>query len=183
MNEWLQKATISLKTWSQAAATFWAQTVSLARQHHNWWLSLSPANRATFLGLQTTGESVLVQLPSLEATMRAELLKDRVVTTAMQKGTSTILDLLFIAFKTYLPSEPSARVDGLTTIEAPLRAAKNFQEALSTLRNWRQQVLTVVTDLGGNPEPLELLSSLKTLMSSWVNSDNSYATEGFKRTS
>ena len=125
------------------------------------WLSLSPASRATFLGLQTTGKSILVQLPSLEATMRAELLKDRVVTTAMQRGASTILDLLFITFQTYLPSEPSARVDGLTTIEAPLRTAKNFQEALSTLRNWRQQVLTVVTDLGGNPEPLKLLSSLK----------------------
>ena len=71
--------------------------------------------------------------------MRAELLNgalpERVVTTAMQKGTSTILDLLFIAFQTYLPSEPSARVDALTTIETPLRAAKNFQEALSTLRN------------------------------------------------
>ena len=112
--------------------------------------------------------------------MRTELLNgalpDRVVTTAMQKGTSTILDLSFITFQTYLPSEPSARVDGLTTIETPLRAARNFQEALSTLRNWRQQALTVVSDLGGNPEPLKLLSSLKTLRSSLVNSDNSFAT-------
>ena len=162
------------------SATFWAQTVTLARQRHNWWLSLSP-DRATFLGLPTNGKSIPLQLPILEATMRAELLNgalpERVVTTAMQKGTSTVLDLLFIAFQTCLSSEPSARVDGLTTIETPLRAAKNFQEVLSTLHNWRQQVLTVVTDLGGNPEPLKLLSSLKTLISSIVNSDNSFATE------
>ena len=34
--------------------------------------------------------------------------------------------------------------------------AKNFNEALTTLRTWRQQILTVVTDLQGNPEPLKL---------------------------
>ena len=71
----------------------------------------------------------------------------------MQKGATTVLDLLFITFQTYLPSEPSARVQGLTSVEAPLRAAKNFQEALTTLRSWRQQIITVVKDLGGNPEP------------------------------
>ena len=34
-----------------------------------------------------------------------------------------------------------------------------------------------MNDLGGNPEPLKLLSSLKTLISSLMNSDNSFATE------
>ena len=67
--------------------------------------------------------------------------------------------------------------EGLTTVEAPLRASKNFQEALATLRSWRQQVITVVNDLGGNPEPLKLLSSLRTLISSMVSSDNAFATE------
>ena len=113
--------------------------------------------------------------------MRAELLNnvlpEKVQMTSMQKGATTVLDLLFITFQTYLPSEPSARVEGLTTVEAPLRASKNFQEALTTLRSWRQQVITVVNDLGGNPEPLKLLSSLKTLISSLVSSDNAFATE------
>ena len=35
----------------------------------------------------------------------------------------------------------------------------------------------MVTDLAGNPEPLKLLSSLKTLIFSLVNSDNFFATE------
>ena len=68
-------------------------------------------------------------------------------------------------------------MEGLTTVEAPLRASKTFQEALTTLRAWRQQVITVVNDLGGNPEPLKLLSSLRTLISSPVSSDNAFATE------
>ena len=38
-------------------------------------------------------------------------------------------------------------------------------------------MLTVVTDSGGNPEPLKLLSSLKTLISSLVSSNNAFATE------
>ena len=137
INEWLQKTTIILNTWSVNAANFSAQAVGIARQQHNWWLSLSPAERATQLGLPTTGQTIPLQLPLLEGTMRAEMLNsvlpDRVTSIAMQKGTTTVLDLLFITFQTFLPSEPSARVDGLATIEAPLRAAKNFQEALSTL--------------------------------------------------
>ena len=181
INEWIQKTTISLNTWSQSAATFWAQVVGMARQRHNWWLSLSPDQRAMHIGLPTTGQTIPLQLPILEATMRAELLNnvlpERVQTTSMQKGATTVLDLLFITFQTYLPSEPSARVEGLTTVEAPLRASKNFQEALTTLRSWRQQVITVVNDLGGNPEPLKLLSSLTTLISSLVSSDNAFATE------
>ena len=38
-------------------------------------------------------------------------------------------------------------------------------------------VITVVSDLGGQPESLKLLSSLKTLISSLVSSDNAFATE------
>ena len=133
INEWIQKTTISLNTWSQSAATFWAQVVGMARQRHNWWLSLSPDQRAMHIGLPTTGQTIPLQLPILEATMRAELLNnvlpERVQTTSMQRGATTVLDLLFITFQTYLPSEPSARVEGLTTVEAPLRASKNFQEA------------------------------------------------------
>ena len=181
INEWIQKTTISLNTWSQSAATFWAQVVGMARQRHNWWLSLSPDQRAMHIGLPTTGQTIPLQLPILEATMRVELLnnvlQERVQTTSMQKGATTVLDLLFITIQTYLPSEPSARGEGLTTVEAPLRASKNFQEALMTLRSWRQQVITVVNDLGGNPKPLKLLSSLRTLISSLVSSDNAFATE------
>ena len=59
-------------------------------------------------------QSIPLQLPILEATVRAELLNfalpERVVRTTMQMGTSTILDLLFTTFQTYLPSEPRARV-------------------------------------------------------------------------
>ena len=105
------------------------------------------------------------------------VLPDKVTSMAMQKGALTVLDLLFLTFQTFLPSEPSARVDGLNAVETLLRAAKNFNEALTTLRTWRQQILTFVTDLQGNPELLKLFNSLKVLISNLVSSDNSFATE------
>ena len=180
INEWLQRTTISLNTWSHSAALLWGQVVQIARQQHHNWLSLTPAQRASQLGLPTTGYVLPLQLPVLEATMRAELLTQvlpgKVTSLAMQKGTTTV-DLLFMTFQTYLPSEPSARVDGLATIEAPLKPARTFNDALTTLRTWRQQVLTVVTDLGGNPEPLRLFTSLKTLISSLISSDTAFSTE------
>ena len=96
---------------------------------------------------------------------------------AMQKGALKVHELLFLTFQTFLPSEPSARVDGLNTVESPLKAAKNFAEALSTLRTWRQQVVTVVTDLKANPEPLKLFNSLRILISNLTSSDNAFAAE------
>ena len=62
------------------------------------------------------------------------------------------LTSLYLTFQACLHSEPSARVEGLATIEAPVKPARAFGEALSFLRSWSQQVLTVVNDLGGNPE-------------------------------
>ena len=166
---------------NDSAALLWGQVVQIARQQHHNWLSLNPAQRASQLGLPTTGYVLPLQLPVLEATMRAELLTQvlpgKVTSLATQKGTTTVLDLLFMTFQTSLPSEPSARVDGLATIEAPLKPARTFSDALTTLRTWRQQVLTVVTDLGGNPEPLQLFTSLKTLISSLISSDTAFSTE------
>ena len=58
-----------------------------------------------------------------------------------------------------------------------MKAARNFAEALNSLRTWRQQVVTVVTDLKANPEPLKLFNSLKILISNLTSSDNAFATE------
>ena len=54
--------------------------------------------------------------------MRGDLintcLPDKVQSLALQKAAVTVADLLYLTFQTYLPSEPSARVDGLADIEA-----------------------------------------------------------------
>ena len=142
---------------------------------------IAPSQRALQTGLPSTGNSLPPQLSVLEATMRADLinqcLPERVQSLAIQKSATTVADLLFLTFQTFLPSEPSARVDGLADIEAPVRPSRTFAEALSFLWSWRQKIITVVSDLGGNPESLKLFGSLRSLISSLVADDTSFATE------
>ena len=55
--------------------------------------------------------------------------------------------------------------------------ARTFAVALQLLRTWRQQILTVVMDLKGNPEPLRLLSSMRALISSLIGNDTAFSME------
>ena len=102
IREWLQKTWISLNTWLQAAASFVgsdakngkteAQLVVVALSR-----SASDARRAT------NHRQTILQLPLLEATMRAKLLNN--VLPATQRNATTILDLLlFIIFQTFSES-------------------------------------------------------------------------------
>ena len=130
INEWIQKTAIALNTWSLEASNFWNQSVNSARQQHNGWLSLAPQNRATHIGLPTSFQALPTQVPVLAATMRAELinsvLPEKVTSMAMLKGALKVHELPFLTFQAFLPSEPSARVDGLNTVETPLKSARNF---------------------------------------------------------
>ena len=108
----------------------------------------------------------------VEATMRAELRNSRslekVQCLAVQKNAATVSDLLYLTFQPYLPSESAARVNGLGSLEAPMKRARTFTETLRHLRTRRERILTVVMDLKGSPKPLQLLSSLRALVSSLV---------------
>ena len=142
---------------------------------------MTPSQRALQTGLPSIGHALLAQLSVLEAIMRSDLcnhcLPEKIQSLAGQKGAHIVSDLLYLTFQSYLPSEPIARVEGLASIEAPVKPSRTFGEAQSLLRSWRQQVITVVHDLGGNPEPLKLFGTLRTLISSLVSSDNAFAME------
>ena len=151
----------------------WVSCSLWVGQRHNWRLSLSPGQRAMHIGLPTTGQTVPLQLPLLEATMRAELLIPSYPKESKPQPYRKVPQQSWTLYSS--PSRPTCHRN--TTVEAPLRASKHCQEALTTLRSWRQQVITVVNDLGGNPEPLKLHSSLRTLISSLVSSKNAFAAE------
>ena len=131
--------------------------------------------------LSFPGHALPAQLSVLEAIMRSDLcnhcLPEKIQALAVQKGAHTFSDLLHVTFQSYLPSEPIARVEGLATIEAPVKPSRTFGEALSFLRSWRQQVITMAHDLGGSPEPLKLFQTLRALISSLASSDNAFAME------
>ena len=113
----------------------WDNAVALAKAAHNQWTLMAPAQRALQTGLPSTGHALPAQLSVLEAIMRSDLcnhcLPEKIQSLAIQKGPNTVADLLYLTFQSYLPSEPSARVEGLAAIEAPAKPVRTFGEALS----------------------------------------------------
>ena len=171
---------MALNTWSSSAIQLWHHAVGVAKSAHAQWTLMVPSQRALQTGLPSTGNSFPPQLSVLEATMRADLinqcLPDRVLSLAIQKSEAMVADLLYVTVPDDF-AEPSARVDGLADIEAPVRPSRTFAEALSFLRSWRQKIMTAVNDLGGNPKPLKLFGSLRNLISSLVAGDAAFAAE------
>ena len=126
-----------------ASSNFWTKSVNSARQQHYWWLSLAPQDRATHIGLPTPFQALPTQVPVLEATTRAELinsvLPEKVTSMAMQKRALKVHELLFSNLSS-LPSiraQCSSRWTQHKLVDTPLKAARNFAEALTTLRTWR----------------------------------------------
>ena len=112
--------------------------------------------------------------------MTAELLNalpSRIVSQVLLEGNVSVLNFLLSTFKTPLPSETSARTRAIARVEAPLPVARTYNQALSVLRAWNQDVLTVALDMGADPEPATLLSSLRSLLSSLIRHDSSFANE------
>ena len=69
------------------------------KQHHNWQLSVSPANRAKYLQLRKTGQFIPLLLSwELHFSMVCCL---KITTTPTQNEPSTVLDLSFIIFKAF----------------------------------------------------------------------------------
>ena len=147
IHEWLQRTSLTLTTWSASAVQLWRNAVAVAKAAHQQWTSMAPSQRALQTGLPSTGHALPAQLSVLEAITRSNLcnhcLPEKIQSLAVQKGAHTVSDLLYLTFQSYLPSEPIAPVEGLATIEAPVKPSKTFGEALSFLRSWRQQVYSV----------------------------------------
>ena len=180
VNEWLQKTAAILDTWSGVAASYWMQVVRAARQLHNSWLSLSPALRVSQLGSPNIGNLLPLQLPVHETVMTAELLNalpSGTVSQVLLEGKVSVMDLLFATFQTLLPSEPRAFRRAIAQVETPLPTAATYSQALTTLRAWKQDILTVVLDMGADPEPATLLSSLRSLLSHLIRRDSLFADE------
>ena len=173
----VERTSIALNTWSASATQLWNNAVALAKATHHQWTMMAPSQSAACCRLVYARLDMLNLLNSPSWKLSCiQICATTVCLTRsnpwLHKGANTVTDLLSSPFS--LPSEPSARVEGLATAEAP---AKPAGEALSFLRSWRQQVLTVVIGLRGNPEPLKLLSTLRTLLSSLFAPDTAFAME------
>ena len=66
----------------------------------------------------------------------------------------------------------------IAQVETPRATAATYSPALTILRAWKQDILTVVLDMGADPEPAALLSSiLRSLLSHLIRRDSLFADE------
>eukprot|EP00971_Amphidinium_carterae_P253887 5040270-Amphidinium_carterae.1 len=94
----------------------------------------------------------------VEAHIKSELFNSRILPDEFvqylvgAKRGGTLAEILELLLQRYLPAEPIARVDALAALEAPLKVAKSFGEALKTFRTWKEQLIVTVKSLNGRPD-------------------------------
>eukprot|EP00971_Amphidinium_carterae_P276411 5485023-Amphidinium_carterae.1 len=149
----------------------WQKASHAARNAHKHWCVLTPSQRALSTGYTKPMFSMTPPLNLSEANIKAELLSDKVlpdtfVNFVVAKRASTVEDILTLLLQRYLPSEPTARVDALASVETHLKPAKTSQEALTQRRKWKDQLLIVTETLQGRPDIYRLYMALQPLLSS-----------------
>eukprot|EP00971_Amphidinium_carterae_P183960 3652035-Amphidinium_carterae.2 len=100
-----------------------------ARAERAKWTMLTPAQRALQMTTFNPGFRMTPPLSQAEAYFKSELLTqkvlpDKFVQYALSRKAGTLADILELLFQRYMPSEPTARIDALTTLEIPLKSAK-----------------------------------------------------------
>eukprot|EP00971_Amphidinium_carterae_P332329 6466439-Amphidinium_carterae.1 len=112
--------------------------------------------------------------------MKSELLttkilpEDFITYLVGSKRGGAIAEILELLFQKYLPSEPTARVDALTLLEVPLKAAKSFTEGLHLLRTWKEQLVITIRSLHGRPDTYRMFLTIQPLLQS-LTQDASFA--------
>eukprot|EP00971_Amphidinium_carterae_P084958 1681164-Amphidinium_carterae.1 len=105
------------------------------------------------------------KLSILEAQIRSDLLKGDtcpklVKQESVLQNAFTVVQVLTIIFRQYMPSENASVISGLATVETPLKNARTFREALLSLRKWSQNLRICIHDIGAKPEPYRLYVAL-----------------------
>ena len=129
INEWVQKTAVGIEYMIfisgavLASGSDHSQGCASAMDYANGCTTSSDCQ-------STLKKTFPLQMTVVEATMRAELrnsrLPERVQFLAIQKNAATVSDLLSLTFQTYLPSGPAATVNGLISIEAPVKPARTL---------------------------------------------------------
>eukprot|EP00971_Amphidinium_carterae_P302805 6016773-Amphidinium_carterae.1 len=115
----------------------------------------------------------------VEAHIKSELFNSRILPDeylvgAKPKRGGTLAEILELLQQRYLPSEPVARVDALSALEAPLKVAKSFVEALRVFRTWKKQLIAPAKSLHGRPDIYRMFTTIQPLLSSLLQ-DSSFA--------
>ena len=158
---WLNHVMVAIATWHPDAEMYWSERVKAARKAYARWASMTPAERAVSGGttMRLLGIRAPTEVPILEKVLRAELaeaLPRDIVRSCMQKGMVSTIDLLGEMMQHLLPSEAQVRVKTLDALEAAMKPAKTFTDALTALRERHYRLRVAQEQFSARPDPQRL---------------------------
>eukprot|EP00971_Amphidinium_carterae_P046686 919940-Amphidinium_carterae.1 len=140
VQKWLTNMSFCLCTWAPNAPTWWSNIVAVARKEHEDWCSKSAQERVALRGL-TQSFGLPKQVAMFEGALRADVLRGDVLpksvrTACALQRTDTVQDIIHLLFREVLPSENNSRLEAHRDLDKPVKAAKTFREAISTVRQY-----------------------------------------------
>ena len=182
LQQWMTQVAIVLSTWCVGATEWWHQVISEARKDHVAFCKMSPKERALVGGKSKEVFALPTTVSPLEGQNRADLLREELLPRTVKsqrhlQGVDTVVGILKVVIREFMPSEHTCRIETLQSLERPLRAGKNYKECLLSLRRFNYDLRVLVHELGTAPDYLRMYRSLGDLPSNILRDDPLFAAD------
>ena len=168
LQQWMSQMALVLATWTDTAAEWWQHIISEPRADHVQFCRLGARERALLHGQSRETFALPTTVSPLEGQVRADLIRGDLLPKAVKsalhlQGIDTVLGILKIIFREYMPSESTCRLETLQALERPVKAGRNYKECLTALRRFNYDLRVLVRELGATPDYLRMYQSLRDL--------------------
>ena len=182
LQQWMSQMGLVLATWTDTATEWWQHIISEARADHVQFCRLGARERALLHGQSRETFALPTAVSALEGQVRADLirgdLRPKAVKNALHlQGIDTVLGILKIIFREYMPSESTCRLETLHPLERPVKAGRNYKECLTALRRFNYDLRVLVRELGATPDYLRMYQSLRDLPTNLLREDPLFASD------
>ena len=182
LQQWMSQMGLVLATWTDTATEWWQHIISEARADHVQFCRLGARERALLRGQLRETFALPTAVSALEGQVRADLIHGDLLPKAVKnalhlQGIDTVLGILKIIFREYMPSESTCRLETLQALERPVKAGRNYKECLTALRRFNYDLRVLVRELGATPDYLRMYQSLRDLPTNVLQEDPLFASD------
>ena len=132
LQQWMSQMGLVLATWTDTATEWWQRIISEARADHVQFCRLGARERALLHGQSRETFALPTAVSPLEGQVRADLIRGDLLPKAVKnalhlQGIDTVLGILKIIFREYMPSESTCRLETLQALEPSSQSRSNLQ--------------------------------------------------------
>ena len=182
LQQWMSQMGLVLATWTDTATEWWQRIISEARADHVQFCRLGARERALLHGQSRETFALPTAVSPLEGQVRADLIRGDLLPKAVKnalhlQGIDTVLGILKIIFREYMPSESTCRLETLQALERPVKAGRTYKECLTALRRFNYDLRVLVRELRATPDYLRMYQSLRDLPTNVLKEDPLFASD------